>query len=148
MGSVSVRHPCIKCLRLSSRGCFHRRHSAYSTLFHRCSRIKIERNDIARIIRSLLEWQNHYKQEEHCFPTPTAHTAVSTASHLNGDLTMQGEIAMVAPISPEHKRKVAKTLPRVSLPSGISTWTSIAPCSSDTWDSEQVWVKLVLYLYN
>jgi hypothetical protein len=60
-------------------------------------------------------------------------------------LTMQGEIDVVAPISPElHKRKLAdETLPRVSLTFGISTMRGTAPCSSDTWESLQVWLKSV-----
>jgi hypothetical protein len=51
--------------------------------------------------------------------------------------TMQGEIDMVAPISPElHKRKLAdETLPRVSLTFGMSTMRGTAPCSSDTWEN-------------
>ena len=62
---------------------------------------------------------------------------------------MQGEIDMVAPISPElHKRKLAETLPRVSLTFGTLTLLqSTVPCSSDTWEHDQVWVESVRYLY-
>lgn len=149
MGSSSVRHPCSKCLRIPSRGCFQQEALCLFYIILSMLTNQGRSNDIARITRNPIGTVKSLQTGRILFSTmPTAHTAC-----LEHRISMRSNNARqnshgCTNLSRMHKRKLAETLPRVSLPFGTLTLRGTVPCSSDTWDSEQMWVKLVLYLYN